>query len=61
MIGKRMHARCEDCIYFDYDAEIDSEICSVSFDQDEMSKMMSHPAYECPYFRFDEEKKGNRR
>ena len=54
---KKMPARCEDCIHYDYDEEYDMEVCRMDLDEDEMQKYLAMRSAECPYFRFYDEYK----
>ena len=48
---------CDYCINYIYDDETDCYVCSVSLDEDEMDRFLSHSFSECPYFQFDNEYK----
>lgn len=49
--------QCETCAYYDYDSEMDSYICMVSFDEDEVSMFYSGSRFACPYYRYYDEYK----
>ena len=42
---------CEDCVCYDYDEELESFICTMDLDEDEMERFLkgSNPA--CPFYR----------
>lgn len=46
---------CELCANFVYDDEIDSYVCTVNLDEDEMAGFLSQMQRECPFFRFGDE------
>lgn len=52
-----MKQRCEDCAYYDYDEEYEEYVCSMNFEEDEMSRFLSNSDYSCPYYRFYDEYK----
>ena len=54
---KQTVTRCEDCMYFDYDEEYESEVCKMDLDEDEMEKYMISNRAVCPFFRFYDEYK----
>ncbi len=47
--------RCENCVNFYYDDELQEYCCDVNLDEDEMMRFLSSPNYCCPYFRLDDE------
>jgi hypothetical protein len=49
--------QCESCAYYDYDAEADVYICTVNFDEDDMSLFYSGSSNSCPYYHFYDEYK----
>ena len=51
----KTEARCEDCLYFDYDEEYEDYVCKMSFDEDEAVRLSSRSS--CPYYRFYDEYK----
>ena len=44
----RGKSRCEDCQFFDYDEEIDSNYCTQDLDEDEMERFLRAAADACP-------------
>ena len=48
---------CESCLYFDYDEELDQEICTLDVDEDELARLHSGQYKGCPYYRFYDEYK----
>ncbi len=48
---------CESCVFYDYDENWDSYICTVNLDQDEMGAYLSGSSKACPYYRFYDEYK----
>lgn len=51
--------KCEDCFYFDYlyDDESDEMGCTLGLDEDEMISILSGAKARCPYYRFQDEYK----
>lgn len=50
-------ADCEHCLYFDYDEELEAEVCIMNLDEDEYASMLQGRKSRCPYFRFYDEYK----
>lgn len=50
-------SRCEDCVHFMYDDELDSEICDIDLDEDEYLRFITAKTDECPYYRMYDEYK----
>lgn len=46
---------CENCINYIYDEDYECYTCLVNLDEDEMSRFLQHAAFDCPYFRLDDE------
>ena len=53
-------AACESCVYFEYDEELDSDVCTVDFDQDEYARYISGTNSACPYYKYYDEYKSVR-
>ncbi len=53
----KIKANCEYCEYFDYDEEIDADVCTLNLDMDEMVNFMTGQTRDCPYFKFYDEYK----
>ena len=56
-MANKVTARCEDCIYFDFDEDYDDYICTQSLDEDELVLRRRDGARSCPNFRFYDEYK----
>ncbi|MBR2479500.1 MAG: hypothetical protein IKB47_03745 [Clostridia bacterium] len=54
---KKMKSSCDFCQYYDYDEELDSYVCTLNLDEDEMEKFMLYSNRDCPYFKFYDEYK----
>ena len=54
---QRAVGSCESCVFYDYDEDWDSYVCTVNLDQDEMSQFLSGQTRACPYYRFYDEYK----
>jgi hypothetical protein len=48
---------CESCVFYDYDEEYDSYVCTVNLDEDEMVSFLTGRSRACPYYRFYDEYK----
>lgn len=42
-------------MFYEYDEEYEEMICSVNFDEDELTHFMGSRHSSCPYFRFGDE------
>ncbi len=42
---------CSQCLYLDYDEEMDEDYCSLTLDQDDIEKLSYSKHASCPYFR----------
>ena len=38
---------CEDCVYYEYDPEADTNYCEADLDEDEMARFMEDRFYDC--------------
>ena len=52
---------CEECAYYDYDPETDTNFCEADLDEDEMARYLSRTTSACPYFEPGDEYKIVRR
>ena len=48
---------CEECAYYDYDPETDTNFCEADLDEDEMAYFMMGNFSHCPYFQLYDEYK----
>ena len=46
-----MSANCEECVYYDYDDEIDAYTCTMDLDEDEMERFLRGVNSACPFYR----------
>ncbi len=46
---------CDYCMNFQWDDELEEEVCSVDMDEDEYVRLLEHHYKECPYFRAGDE------
>jgi len=46
---------CEECVYYDYDAEENYYYCMMDLDEDEMERFLSYNTADCPYYKFGDE------
>lgn len=42
-------------MFYEYDEEYEEMMCSMSFDEDEMMRLMTGHEKSCPYFRYGDE------
>lgn len=49
-----MESQCEQCVYYEWDEELELYSCLVQMDEDE-AHSMSYRRQSCPYFRFGDE------
>ena len=54
---KKIASNCESCVFYDYDEDFEAYICTMSLDQDELSRFLSGATGSCPYYRFYDEYK----
>ena len=54
---KKQAGNCESCVFYDYDEDYDSYVCTVNLDQDELGRFLSGQTKACPYYRFYDEYK----
>lgn len=55
--SKKAVGTCESCVFYDYDEDWESYVCTVNLDQDEMGQFLSGQTRACPYYRFYDEYK----
>ena len=48
---------CESCLYYDYDDESDTYICTVTLDEDEAVDFLNGRNNNCSYYKFYDEYK----
>ena len=48
---------CEDCVYYEYDPEAETNYCEADLDEDEMAAFLSNQRFVCPYYQTDDEYK----
>ena len=46
-----MAANCEECVWYDYDEELDAWVCEADLDEDEMEWFLRFGTRECPFYR----------
>ena len=46
---------CEECAYYDYDPETDTNFCEADLDEDEMYRFLTSSVQNCPYYQLDNE------
>lgn len=48
-------SKCEYCMYYDFDEELEYYVCDMTLDEDELIKFMSDTFQECPYYRMGDD------
>ena len=56
-LKKIPESNCESCEFYDYDEDMDSFVCNMSLDEDEMADFISGQSSGCPYYRYYDEYK----
>lgn len=54
---KKQVTNCESCVFYDYDEDYESYVCTMNLDQDELGRFLSGQTSSCPYYRFYDEYK----
>ena len=49
-----MDSQCEQCVYYEWDDELEGYFCIMSMDEDE-AQAFSFQQKSCPYFRFGDD------
>ena len=57
MSVRKIKSKCEDCVHFVYDEELDADICDVDLDEDDYLRFITAKTDDCPYYRFFDEYK----
>ena len=52
---------CEECVYFEYDPETDTNYCEADLDEDDMEKFLRSANDACPFYRPGDEYRTARR
>ena len=52
---------CEDCVYYEYDPEADTNYCEADLDEDEMERFLRSANDSCPFYRPGDEYRTARR
>ena len=52
---------CEDCVYYEYDPEADTNYCEADLDEDEMERFLCSANDSCPFYRPGDEYRTARR
>ena len=42
---------CEDCVYYDYDQELEAFVCTMDLDEDEMERFLKVTSAAWPFYR----------
>ena len=59
--GHKQPVSCESCEFYVYDEDLDSYVCNLSLDEDEMVSFISGLTKSCPYYKFYDEYKSVQR
>lgn len=52
---KKKKTSCENCMYFEYDDELEYYVCQMNLDEDEMYRFMHNIFDNCPYYKYGDE------
>ncbi|MGN0594424.1 MAG: DUF6472 family protein [Hominimerdicola sp.] len=52
---KKSSVRCESCINYQFDEDLDSYVCLVNLDEDELYHFFTESNYSCPYYRINDD------
>ncbi len=47
----RVSTICEDCVYYDYDGNLEAFVCTMDLDEDEMERFLKGTNTACPFYR----------
>ena len=48
---------CDSCVYYDYDEDVDANVCQMDLDEDEQISFLSRQTARSPYYRYYDEYK----
>ena len=46
-----MASNCDECVYYDYDEELEAWCCTMDLDEDEMERFLRGVNDTCPFYR----------
>ena len=46
-----MTVNCEECVWYDYDDELEAYVCEADLDEDEMEQFLRGGTRDCPFYR----------
>ena len=46
-----MAVNCEECVWYDYDDELDAYVCEADLDEDEVERFLRGGTRNCPFYR----------
>ena len=46
--------RCKDCVYYDWDEEMQEDICTLDLDEDDSERFMNSKEKYCRYYKYYE-------
>lgn len=46
-----MAVNCEECVWYDYDDELEAYVCEADLDEDEMEQFLRGGTRDCPFYR----------
>ena len=55
--GEKPVSNCESCVYFEYDEDLDADVCTVDLDEDEYARYLNGKNASCPYYKYYDEYK----
>ena len=54
---RKQPTNCETCVFYDYDEDMESYVCTVNLDEDELERFILGTVQNCPNYRFYDEYK----
>ena len=45
-----MTVNCEECVWYDYDDELEAYVCEADLDEDEMEQFLRGGTRDCPFY-----------
>lgn len=57
MQKKKRITQCESCAYYDYDEDVDTYVCGINLEEDDLVRYYQGLNSSCPYYSFYDEYK----
>lgn len=56
-LHKHIKSSCDTCEFYDWDDDMDDNVCIANLDEDEYVRMMESPNGRCPFYKYYDEYK----